>query len=101
MERDKAKALWDQSRRMVDVMVASECLTPGSYPLWVAQVLFLHCWYAAWNGDNKLLEWALGRRGSLGTVRPSYTSSNDSTLYESKSRSLAVARRTTLVNPRG
>ena len=68
MERDKAKALWDQSRRIVDVMIAEECLVPGAYPSWVSQVLFLHCWYAAWLGDNKLLEWALGRRGSLATV---------------------------------
>lgn len=79
MERDKARALWEQSRRIVDVMVqmlsnglipqiAEECLTPGDYPLWVGQILFLHCWYAAWLGDNKLLEWALARRGSLATV---------------------------------
>jgi hypothetical protein len=68
MERDKARSLWDQSRRIVDVMIAQDCLTPGSYPSWVSQVLFYHCWYAAWLGDNQLLEWALGRRGSLATV---------------------------------
>jgi Fungal specific transcription factor domain len=70
MEREKARALWERSRRIVDVMIAEECLTPGEYPVWVSQVLFLHCWYAAWLGDNKLLQWALGRRGSLATVHP-------------------------------
>ena len=68
MEREKAKALWEQSRRIIDVKVAKDCLTPGDFPLWVSQNLFLHCWYAAWLGDNKLLEWALARRGAIATV---------------------------------
>lgn len=80
MEKVKARVLWEESRRMVDVMVrpsramliqvAVTGLTPGDYPLWVAQAQFIHAWYAAWAGDNKLLEWSFSRRGQLAIVIP-------------------------------
>lgn len=52
------------------IEIVDTCLTPGDYPLWIAQTQFINCWYASWAGDMKLLEWALERRASLATVNP-------------------------------
>jgi len=52
------------------IQAVETCLTPGDYPLWVAQTQCINCWYAAWAGDMKLLEWAFERRASIATVIP-------------------------------
>jgi hypothetical protein len=62
--------------------VAETFLTPGDFPIWIAQAQFIHSWYAAWSGENILLQWSFSRRGALATVQTHNTLPDSSISFE-------------------